>query len=653
MPLAHFPLRPRAARREIPQPRRARGRLIAGTVALLIGLIGSGGGVAAASVPAKPQAPAPTAPKAPAPAGPQAVDPGFGPNVRIFDPSMPVAEIQAAVAAIAAQQVDDEMGTNRYSLLFKPGTYGSAEEPLIVQVGYSTEVAGLGASPTDVTINGRVNVYNRCLTADNCIALNNFWRSLSNLTINVTALDGCRGSANFWAASQASPMRRVNVTGGNLSLMDYCTAGPQFASGGFISDSKTGTVINGSQQQYYVRDSNIDGWSNAVWNQVFSGVNGAPAQSFPTPPYTNLASTPVSREKPYLTVDAAGQYGVFVPAVRKDSAGTTWENGPTAGRSIALSDFFVARPTDSVKTINSQLARGKNLLLTPGIYDVGQSIEVKRANTVVLGLGMATLTAVDGAVPLTVADVPGVDIAGVTIDAGEVNSPALMRIGKAAKYGKPAKADESGKSGNNSDAANPTTLHDVFFRIGGPHVGKATVSLEVNSDNVLLDHIWAWRADHGNPGSFGWTVSTGQNGVIVNGDNVTATGLFVEHYQQYNVIWNGENGKTVFFQNELPYDAPNQAAWQHDGVLGWAGYKVADSVKTHELWGGGSYVYNNVDPTIHATRGFEVPVTPGVKLHGLLTVNLGAGTLDHVINDTGAPVSVDAVGVPSYVANFG
>ncbi|MEV8084869.1 adenylyl cyclase [Pseudarthrobacter oxydans] len=650
MPLAHVPLSPPADRPHGPHPRNhGRRRHVAGTVALLAGLVASGGTVAAAAPGTPPvaqasvqQAPVPKAP----PALPQAAEPDFGPNVRIFDPSMPVAEIQATVDSIAAEQVDDEMGSKRYSLLFKPGTYGTAEEPLIVQVGYSTEVAGLGASPTDVTINGHVDVYNRCLTADNCIALNNFWRSLSNLTINVTGLEGCRSSANFWAASQASPMRRINITGGNLSLMDYCTAGPQYASGGFISDSKTGDVINGSQQQYFVRDSSIGNWSNGVWNQVFSGVDGAPAQSFPNPPYTTLAGTPISREKPYLTLDSSGEYSVFVPAVRMESSGTTWENGPTAGRSIPLSDFYVARPSDSVKTINSQLARGKNLLLTPGVYGIDESIEVKRANTIVLGLGIATLTAVNGAVPLTVADVPGVDIAAVTIDAGDVNSPALMRIGK------PRQGEGSGPASSavHTDPANPTTLHDVFFRIGGPHVGKASVSLEVNSDNVLLDHIWAWRADHGN--GVGWTTNTGRNGVIINGDNVTATGLFVEHYQEYNVIWNGENGRTVFFQNELPYDAPNQAAWQHDGVLGWAGYKIADSVTTHELWGGGSYVYNNVDPTIHATRGFEVPVTPGVKLHSLLTVNLGAGTLDHVINDTGAPVSTDAVGVPSYVPSF-
>ena len=149
-----------------------------------------------------------------------AMQPDFGPSVMIFDPSMPTSQIQAAVDAIANQQVDNEMGTQRYALLFMPGTYGSAASPLDFQVGYYTEVAGLGASPTDVTIHGHVDVYNRCLTPSNCIALDNFWRSLSNLTINVEGLSGCRSSGDFWAVSQAAPMRRVNITGGNLTLMD-------------------------------------------------------------------------------------------------------------------------------------------------------------------------------------------------------------------------------------------------------------------------------------------------------------------------------------------------------------------------------------------------------------------------------------------------
>ncbi|MET4704920.1 adenylyl cyclase [Frigoribacterium sp. UYMn621] len=574
----------------------------------------------------------------------------FGPNVKIFDPSMPQSQIQATVDAIAAQQVDNEMGTARFALLFKPGVYGTVTDPLVFQVGYYTEVAGLGVSPGDVTINGHVDVYNRCFTADNCSALDNFWRSVSNLTINVAGGTDCRSSGEFWAVSQAAPMRRVDVTGGTLTFMDYCTAGPQFASGGFMADSRAGAIVNGSQQQFLVRNSSIGSWSNGVWNQVFSGVTGAPAQAFPDPTYTTLATTAVSREKPYLFFDTAkNRYSVFVPDGRTDSVGTSWQSAPTAGRAIPLTDFFVASPGVPVRTINDQLARGKNLLFTPGVYDIDRTISVKRANTVVLGLGVATLTAMNGAVPLAVADVSGVDVAGLMIDAGAVNSPVLLQIGtKRDSHWRDhdAESDNQRRTG----ARNQTAIQDVYFRIGGPHVGKATVALQVNSDNVLLDNIWAWRADHGQ--GVGWTSNTSDTGVVINGRNVTATGLFSEHFQKYNVIWNGERGTTVFFQNELPYDAPNQAAWQHDGVLGWAGYKVADSVKTHTLWGGGSYIFTNVDPTIHATRGFEVPVTPGVQLHDLLTVQLGAGTLDHVVNDTGAPVTSAAVGVPSFVVSF-
>jgi hypothetical protein len=552
--------------------------------------------------------------------------PDFGPNVVVFDPSMTTSQIQARVDAIAAQQVDDEMGPGRWSLLFRPGTYGSAAEPLTFQVGYYTEVAGLGASANDVTINGHVDVYNRCLTPDNCIALNNFWRSLSNLTVNVMGLSGCRASANFWAVSQAAPMRRVQINGGNLTLMDYCTAGPQYASGGFIADSKTGFVINGSQQQFLVRDSSIGGWSNGVWNQVFSGVQGAPPQSFSTtpfdpPPYTTLDTSPVTRERPFLTVDASGRYSVFVPAVRRNSSGTTWSAAPAAGTSIPIDRFFVARPGDDAREINKALSRGLNLIFTPGIYHLDRELKVNENGTVVLGLGFPTLIPDDGDTAMNVKDVKGVKIAGLMFDAGPKSSPSLLEIGT--------------KHAHKSDPNDPTSLHDVFFRIGGAAAGRAETSLVVNSDDVLLDDIWAWRADHGN--GVGWTVNTADTGVVVNGDDVTAYGLFVEHYQRYEVLWNGERGRTIFFQNEMPYDPPNQAAWRHDGVNGYAAYRVAPDVKAHEAWGLGSYCFFNVDPSIHATRAFEVPVTPGVRLHDLLTVSLGGvGTIDHVVNDTGA-----------------
>jgi hypothetical protein len=517
---------------------------------------------------------------------------------------------------------------------------------LLIKVGYYTEVAGVGQSPGDVTINGRVDVYNQC-DNNGCLALNNFWRSLSNLTINVTGGQDCRTATNFWAVSQAAPMRRVDVMG-KLSLMDYCTAGPQYASGGFIADTRQRgeAIINGSQQQWLTRDSDISGWSNGVWNQVFAGVVGAPAQKFPKAgdvgPYTTLATNPASREKPYLYVDRSGAWQVFVPAPRTNSSGTTWAAGTTPGRSVPLADFLVASPQTPWSTINAAMAQGRNLLLTPGVYHLGKSINVKRANTIVLGLGLPSLEPTNGNAALTVGDVPGVDVAGLTVDAGPLNSPVLLQVGTG--RGGP------GKDRKASNAANPTALQDVFFRIGGPHPGKATVALEVNSDHVVVDDIWAWRADHGE--GVGWTLNTSDTGVVVNGDDVTATGLFSEHFQKENTIWNGERGRTVFYQNELPYDPPNQAAWQHDGILGYAAYKVADSVKTHELWGGGAYIYTNVDPTLHATHGFEVPVTPGVRMHDLLTVSLNkAGTIDHVVNDTGEPVTPDFQG-PSTVVSY-
>jgi hypothetical protein len=320
-----------------------------------------------------------------------------------------------------------------------------------------------------------------------------------------------------------------------------------------------------------------------------------------------------------------------------------------------------------VQDINHALDHGKHLLLTPGVYDIARSIKVKRADTVVLGLGHATLTAVHGAVPLTVDDEPGVVVAGVTVDAGSQQSPVLLQVGKEhgddhSGKGKDVRSgDDSGKGrGDKSDPANPTTLSDVYFRVGGPHVGKADISLQVNSDNVLIDHTWVWRADHGlegftrgvNGDTDRWNTNRGRNGVVVNGDHVTATGLFVEHYQQHNVVWNGEDGTTVFFQNELPYDPPTQADWTHDGVAGWAAYKVADHVKTHHLYGGGSYVFNQNNPSIHTENGFEVPKTPGVQLHHILTVNLSAGTLDHVVNGLGAAADTTKVGVPVFVTDY-
>ncbi|MFC1228672.1 MULTISPECIES: hypothetical protein [Streptomyces] len=541
----------------------------------------------------------------------------LGPNVIVFDPSTP--GIQAKLDEVFARQESDQFGPGRYQFFFKPGAYHG----LNAQLGFYTSISGLGLSPDDTTIHGDVTVDAGWFDGN---ATQNFWRSAENL-----ALVPVNGT-NRWAVAQAAPFRRMHIRGG----LNLAPAGYGWASGGYIADSRIdGEVGPYSQQQWYTRDSSVGGWTNAVWNMVFSGVEGAPAQSFPEPPYTTLDRTPISREKPFLYLDGAG-YRVFLPALRRDARGVTWGNGTPRGTSLSLDRFYVARPGDSAATLNQALDQGLNLLLTPGIYHVDQPIRVKRAGTVVLGLGYATLIPDNGATALQVADVDGVRLAGFLVDAGPVNSRTLVEIGP------------SGSSRNHS--ADPITVQDVFIRIGGAGPGKATTSMVVNARHTIVDHTWIWRADHGE--GVGWETNRCDYGVVVNGHDVLATGLFVEHFNKYDVQWNGERGRTIFFQNEKAYDAPNQAAIQNGSLKGYAAYKVGDRVTTHEGWGMGSYCYYNVNPTIVQHHGFAAPNRPGVRFHHLLVVSLsGNGQYECVINDTGAPTSGTNT-VPSKVVSY-
>ncbi|MFF0731375.1 coagulation factor 5/8 type domain-containing protein [Streptomyces chartreusis] len=586
-------------------------------------------GAAAAATPAvlgvaTPSAAAPS----PAAAGPAAASarkkpralPGggdLGPNVIVFDPSTP--GIQARLDQVFRQQESAQFGTGRYALLFKPGTYHG----LNAQLGFYTSIAGLGLSPDDTTINGDVTVDAGWFNGN---ATQNFWRSAENL-----ALVPVNGT-NRWAVAQAAPFRRMHVRGGlNLSPTGY-----GWASGGYIADSRIdGQVGPYSQQQWYTRDSAIGSWLNGVWNMVFSGVEGAPAQSFPNPPYTTLGTTPISREKPFLYLQG-NDYRVFLPEKRTNARGVTWGNGTPRGTSLPLSQFYVARPGVSAATLNQALAEGLHLLLTPGIYHLDRPIQVNRAGTVVLGLGYATLIPDGGVTAVQVADVDGVRLAGFLVDAGPVNSATLLEIGP--------------RGASRDHSANPTTVQDVFVRIGGAGAGKATTSMVINNRHTIVDHTWVWRADHGE--GVGWETNRADYGVVVNGDDVLATGLFVEHFNKYDVQWNGQRGRTIFFQNEKAYDAPNQAAIQNGSIKGYAAYRVGDGVTTHEGWGLGSYCYYNVNPSIVQHHGFAAPVRSGVRFHNLLVVSLGGqGQYECVINDTGSPTSGTST-VPSTVVSY-
>ncbi|MCX5106105.1 MULTISPECIES: coagulation factor 5/8 type domain-containing protein [unclassified Streptomyces] len=561
---------------------------------------------------------APTAPAAYGQDAQEIVGGGdLGPNVLVFDPSTP--DIQGKVDEVFKRQESAQFGDGRYALFFKPGTYNNIN----AQIGFYTSIAGLGLNPDDTTFNGDVTVDAGWFGGN---ATQNFWRSAENLALNPV------NGTDRWAVAQAAPFRRMHVRGG----LNLAPDGYGWASGGYIADSRIdGQVAPYSQQQWYTRDSSVGGWNNGVWNMTFSGVEGAPAQSFPEPPYTTLDTTPVSREKPFLYLDGDA-YKVFVPAKRTDARGTSWGNGTPQGESIPLDRFYVVKPGASAETINAAVEQGLHLLFTPGVHHVDRTIEIDRADTVVLGLGLATVVPDNGVTAIRTGDVDGVKLAGLLVDAGPTNSDTLIEIGP--------------KGATASHADNPTSLQDVFVRVGGAGAGRATSAMVINSNDTIIDHTWLWRADHGE--GVGWETNRADHGLQVNGDNVLATGLFVEHFNKYDVRWSGENGRTIFFQNEKAYDAPDQAAIQNGDTKGFAAYKVDDSVNRHEGWGLGSYCYFNVDPTIRQDHGFQAPVKPGVKFHDLLVVSLGGkGQYEHVINGTGSPTSGSDT-VPSQVVSF-
>jgi hypothetical protein len=552
--------------------------------------------------------------------------PNLGPDVYVFTPGEAQATIQSDLNNVYSAQAGNQFGTQRYAMLFEPGTYGSSSDPLLVNVGYYEEIAGLGLTPTSTVIVGTVNSYNQCSGSD-CTTLVDFWRSVLNLTIDVNsgATSGCYNNGDdWWGASQAAPLRQVEVNG-TLNLSDTCES-PGYSSGGFTADSvfNDGSVNSGTQQQYIVRNSNIDSWTGSNWNQVFCGDTGAPASNFSSGgAYTTLSSCGTTEEEPYLYM-SSGNYDVFVPALAASSSGPNWTSGSPAGTSLPISDFYIASPSSTTSQINSALAAGEDLLLTPGVYEWGSTIQVPDANTKIIGLGFPTLVPTSGNITMNIADVEGINVSGVIFDAGPTNSSVLLQAGV-----------QGSTEGYYSD---PDTFDDIFFRIGGATAGEATTAFIDNMNYSLIDDMWSWRADHGN--GVGWTDNVGDNGLIVNGNYVSAYGLAVEHYEQTEVEWNGQEGKVIFFQNENPYDPPSQSAWMDGGQDGYPAFQVASGVTTFDGYGMGSYCYFDQGVAIENAEAFEAPQTSGVVFSDIFTIFLsGSGGIETIINGTGGSVS--------------
>jgi len=558
-----------------------------------------------------------------------------------------------------------QFSSARYAFLFKPGTYD-----IDVPVGYYTHVAGLGASPSDVTFTSPKGVYSEEQDYSIGGALSTFWRMAENFKTAAT-YDWQVGKGMMWAVSQAAPLRRVEVVN-DLSLFEYqppiTDAGE--ASGGFMANMKVGAaiktghrfgrkgsangsaVVPGSQQQWFARDSTVSGFDGGVWNMVFSGVSGAPpshcgveVEAPPTiveaaaaeaklgdegsSPVTNVASTPTIAEKPYITIDSSGaKYSLMLPPLKSASAGADFDGAPAAAAATAVGfeHVFVAAPTDSAATINAKLGAGLHVVFTPGVYRIDEPLRVETAGQVLLGIGIATLVSSAQNVLVQVGDVDGVRIAGLLLQAGPMATtgdmaPALLVWGTGGYAG---------------SASAPGLLHDLFARVGGPDgtlsdpVGVGTM-VHVQSGHVIGDNLWLWRADHAAEGPVSYESNPCEHGLVVDGDDVTMYALAVEHTTKDLTQWNGERGRTYFYQSELPYDA-TQASF---GDPGYCGYRVAPGVQAHAGYGVGVYAYFR-DHNVTVASGIVCPAALESSFVAPLSVFLnGNGGIEHVINDKG------------------
>ena len=560
----------------------------------------------------------------------------FGPNMYFYSPTDDMEAISEEINTIHDRMRHGHWSSERFAFNFKPGDYTKAGE---LNIGFYTHVGGLGKIPLEVKISNLLTPPH--LTNNNGNnATQTFWRSAENVAVMG------EGSITFmWGVSQAAPLRRVYSE--RKAQFDWNNG---WASGGFAADCYFDkSAGSNSQQQWYTRNSYANwGFYGSVWNTCFQGMEFGPTAILDHykdnweigGKISNVETTPIIREKPFLFMDSDGRYKIFEPALRRDAKGVSWSE-TNMGEGIVydlLDDFYVVKPGTSAATMNQQLDAGKHLFITPGLYEVSEPLHVKHANAIILGTGFATIAPASGNTntAILIDDVPGVTIASLFFDA-LYNSRTLMQVG-------PQDAVENHSS-------NPTLIADVFFRVGGTKSGTTNVdiALEINSSDVIGDHTWLWRADHGS--GVGWTSNTSKNGMVVNGHYVTFYGLFNEHFQQYQNIWNGEHGRMYFFQCETPYDAANLGNYTNPQTgNGWASYKVADHVQWHEAYMLGIYVVMNRG-NANVQSSIEVPERTGVKIHHACNVRINGQGFRWIVNETG-PSTLQNGAQRLYIVDF-
>eukprot|EP00339_Tiarina_fusa_P013423 CAMPEP_0117002990 /NCGR_PEP_ID=MMETSP0472-20121206/4458_1 /TAXON_ID=693140 ORGANISM="Tiarina fusus, Strain LIS" /NCGR_SAMPLE_ID=MMETSP0472 /ASSEMBLY_ACC=CAM_ASM_000603 /LENGTH=694 /DNA_ID=CAMNT_0004703487 /DNA_START=162 /DNA_END=2246 /DNA_ORIENTATION=+ len=601
--------------------------------------------------------------------------------------------------------------SRRLAVMFRPGTYQDVNFP----VGYWTQVLGLGATPDQVKFTGQLGVYCLPANTDNYQvgSLDTFWRSAENfvsdttfvksvkegdgeITWNVPVIDETLSADDkvqaslapadgkfpklyplpttvdgdptyepskgmLWAVSQAAPVRRVQVADGNLHL----SLGNNYASGGYMGNVDVHrNLLFGTQQQFCVRNSNIG--SHAVggaWSMVFNGCeNGETVDGEKDDDDDDISwvgtkpqvvwepATETRIEKPFVFTEDNAVY-LGVPKLQADSKGTDYSNFDKYEIDNAGTTARVFRPNDDFNEIQASANKGIKIILSPGIYRWKETLEIRKDDMVVLGLGMAAIQAPGTGGPCIRVSphAKGVRLSGLSLEASVISKfiyegSTLLEWGDKDNIG----------AGSSS---NPGAIHDLFCFVGGrsDRTVKVETMVKIFSSHVIGDNLWLWRADHvqlmhneepNRPELSEYHVTTYGEcecdaGLKVYGDHVTFYGLAVEHTYKDMVEWHGKYGAVYFYQSELPYDVPG------DVYNDIAGYRVHVGADHHIAKGIGVYSYfrdyaNVIVKTAVATHGlkglFENVFTVWLNGYsGIQSIINGQGALNR---EPGHPVDV-------------
>lgn len=553
--------------------------------------------------------------------GPSSV---FGNETLIVSPTDNMTSVQEEIEERHSHletASEGQFSSSRFAALFYPGQYPDIE----MKLGYYSSALGLGEVPYSTEL-GKLFVSTEVLSNNNSTCT--FWRNAMNLSFP---------ESTQFAVSQATSLRRCHFAR-NL----YLAHPTGWSSGGFLADSVIeGRIESRTQQQYMNRNDEFTGWVGSSHNYVFSGcIGGVPKSAWSERTSRTSVEEKCDKiaEAPFLYEGKTG-LNVFVPSIRENAAGVSYSRTSMGeGKSLPLDDFYVASPlTDDATSLNEALDKGLHLLFAPGIYKLDKPLHISKPDTVVLGIGYPTLEINNGRGGIEIDDVDGVRFSSLLVDAGE-GSHFMVRVGA-----------------NKSEVRhekNPVVLSDLFCRIGGKENAhtETDYAVIINSNDVIGDNFWLWRADHSRgvawddmPNEWGGTScgNPAATGLLVEGDHVTCYGLMVEHFENYQTLWNGEEGKVVMYQCEVPYNVPSQDYWKSESGTrdGCAAYKVGSNVKTHYGLGLGVYwVHYSYD---FLENAFECPDAPGVKLEHLVTTTFSGyenGGIRHIVNGVGDSV---------------